>query len=786
MSITADWAHYYNKQLGWKLVPIPRGQKGPHLTGWNREENCWKNGSPWPIAYENIGLAHAYSYTVAFDIDDVEATRPWLRKHHKLDLDELLNAPDGVQILSSNPNHAKLLYRIPKDVTVESLQTVKIAHEGKTLMEFRCADSNGNTVQDVLPPSIHPNGMAYRWHGDPAKMGRMPRALYQVWDKQLDRRDYEPEKFAKQFEAPAQAPVEPAQATQVFGPINTPAGLGDVPQATMLHIQGALNSLHPDMERGDWVKVAMALKSTGDSRMYRMWRDWSAKGKKFKDDADCERVWRSLKRSGITLRTLFWMARKAGWKGAGLDLEALFGGVEVGPGAASSEPQAGAAADIAQGVTLRTSEYEIARDFITCTTGIAHVPAWETWLYWDGKVWVKDENYHVFNMVCRYVDRVAESDNKRARTLRKHTTMKSIDKQASTDQRIVMRENAFDQDDWKLNTPGGVVDLQTGAVLAHDPGYHMAKITACGPQRMDTPLWNQFLWDVTSGNNAMIGYLQRIAGYSLTGSTDEHVLFFFHGAGRNGKNVFLDTMRELMGEDYAKSANADMLTKTYGDKHPQDIAKLAGTRLVVGSEVPEGGKWDVQRLKSLTGGERLSARFMRQNDFEFQPKCTLLIAGNHKPSFGSIDVAIRDRIHLVPFEVYIPPEKRDIRLKAKLRAEWPGILQWMIDGAVEYQRVGIVAPETARGATEQYMSEEDTFGMWLEECCEIDAAERTPYRELFADWRSYCEQGNFNPGNHKTFAQQLTKAGFKQAPGKSGGRKYIGLKISARIYSTDE
>ena len=199
---------------------------------------------------------------------------------------------------------------------------------------------------------------------------------------------------------------------------------------------------------------------------------------------------------------------------------------------------------------------------------------------------------------------------------------------------------------------------------------------------------------------------------------------------------------------------------TNSDRHPTDMAMLMGARLVIASEVAPGRAWDEPKLKSLTGGDPITARFMRQDFFTFQPQFTLLVAGNHKPAFKSVDEAVRRRVHLVPFLQNIPAAERDPELSAKLKAEWPAILRWMIDGCLEWQRQGLNPPKSVREASESYLDGEDVLGQWLAERCVLGGSDLTPFDELFADWRAWGEANGGPAWGGKTFSKALDERGF--------------------------
>ena len=253
------------------------------------------------------------------------------------------------------------------------------------------------------------------------------------------------------------------------------------------------------------------------------------------------------------------------------------------------------------------------------------------------------------------------------------------------------------------------------------------------------------------GDPELQSFLQRMIGYSLTGATREHALFFLYGTGANGKSVFLSTVSGLLAE-YAKATPASSFTASANEQHPTGLAGLRGARFVTAIETEDGARWAESTIKSLTGGDKIAARFMRCDFFEFLPEFKLVIAGNHKPGLRSVDEAIRRRLHLVPFTVTIPQEERDPSLTEKLRAEFPGILAWAIRGCLEWQEHGLNPPAIVRIATADYLAGEDTIGRWLEEDCLEDEAIWTPSASLFSDYKAWCERTGEKPTSPKRLA----------------------------------
>lgn len=388
-----------------------------------------------------------------------------------------------------------------------------------------------------------------------------------------------------------------------------------------------------------------------------------------------------------------------------------------------------------------------------------YVAPWGRWLLWDGSRWEVDVTMRAFDL-ARMIARVAsaEAEAKIAVVVASAKTVAAIIALARADRRHAATVDQWDGDPWLLNTPGGIIDLRTGAALAHDPGHYITKTTAVAPGG-HCPRWRQFLAEITSGNADLQAFLQRIAGYSLTGSTREHALFFAYGTGGNGKGVFLNTLTAILAS-YAAIAPMETFVATRHEGHPTDLAGLRGARLVASQETEQGRRWAESKIKALTGGDPISARFMRQDFFTFQPAFKLVIAGNHKPGLRGVDESIRRRFYLLPFTVTI--SEPDKELPDKLRPEWPGILQWAIDGCLEWQRVGLAAPAMVRQATDAYLASEDAIAQWIDECCACDRIYAERSASLFANWKNWAETAGEFVGSQNRFAQALEDRGFER------------------------
>lgn len=409
---------------------------------------------------------------------------------------------------------------------------------------------------------------------------------------------------------------------------------------------------------------------------------------------------------------------------------------------------------------------------------LRYVAAWGKWFHWTGTWWQAEETLLAYDM-ARVICREAAAACKKERlavALASAKTVAAIERLAKADRRLAATVDQWDADPWLLNTPGGVVDLRTGNIQRHRPEYYLTKITAIAPGG-EWEDWHRFLDRVTGGDEELQRFLQRMAGYSLTGDTSAHALFFAFGTGANGKSVFIDTIAGCLG-DYHRTAPVETFTASSVDRHLTELARLRGARLVTAVETEEGRRWAESRIKALTGGDKIAANFMRQDHFEFVPQFKLLIAGNHKPGLRSVDEAIRRRFHLLPFAVTISPEERDLKLKDKLKEEWPGILAWALRGCLDWQSQGLTPPPAVKDATAAYLEAEDATAAWLEECCERDAQSWETSTALFISWKTWAERAGEFAGSTKRFVQTLESRGFQPKKTRTG-RGFDGLKLIA-------
>jgi putative DNA primase/helicase len=386
------------------------------------------------------------------------------------------------------------------------------------------------------------------------------------------------------------------------------------------------------------------------------------------------------------------------------------------------------------------------------------------WNIWNGVYWKPDTTLEIVAKVREFAEEKARKllrdfpDDSYASILaaqlRSRAKISAIEALARSDARHRAETGLWDQNRWILATPGGVVDLRTGKLRAARPEDFVTKLARATPaiEGAEHPIWSAYLDSITRGDKELQAYLQRLAGYFLTGDVSEQSLFFAFGDGGNGKGVFKETMVEILG-DHATVVPVSALMKAKRDRHPTDIAKLAGARLAVASETESGHEWNEQRIKELTGGDQLTGRFMRQDFFDFYPMHKLLIIGNSQPRLGRVGNAERRRFHMIPFTAVIAsPDKQ---LQEKLRREYSAILRWMIDGTLSWAELGLNPPQGVLASTVDYFDDQDDVGRWIEERAILRAGLEATNMRLYQDYLAWSSASSETPKGKDDFLAHL-------------------------------
>jgi putative DNA primase/helicase len=411
------------------------------------------------------------------------------------------------------------------------------------------------------------------------------------------------------------------------------------------------------------------------------------------------------------------------------------------------------------------------------------------WLMWDGVRWRPEPTLLAFDLArrsCR-LDAQEYGNGKPPSGASSARTVAAVERLAKADRRHATALEQWDADDWLLNLDGVTFDLKHGVDRPSHPDDHITKKTACAaaPEGTPHPIWSAFLDRITGDNVDLQKFLQRWCGYCCTGATTEHKFVFAYGTGANGKSTFINTVREILG-DYSTIADVGTFIASRTERHPTDVAKLHGYRMAVGQETEKGRRWDEAKIKSMTGGDKMTARFMRQDFFDFVPKFKLWITGNHKPILVNVDEAMRRRMLLVPFTVSIPVEERDPNLPEKLKAEWPAILRWILDGYIEWQLVGLDPPAIVTEATDAYFDDQDLIKQWADECTEGDTPSAfVSTSQLFASWKQWCDARGLTVGNAQDLSDGLYDRGWNRVR-MTRGRGFKAVRLKAPERHDDE
>ncbi|AYN57851.1 DNA polymerase/primase [Arthrobacter phage Eileen] len=423
------------------------------------------------------------------------------------------------------------------------------------------------------------------------------------------------------------------------------------------------------------------------------------------------------------------------------------------------------------------------------------------WLAWNGNVW---EWQHGSGGAAReYAKAIAralpdagtEAQNHKRRALSAKGTSDMLI-QAQTDPRITVTIDQLDAHPWELNTPGGIIDLRTGQLTPPDPTKLHTRITSCAPDfDADTTLWQTFLNQTFPEGEGLIAYMQRLVGYSAVGEVREHLLPFAYGGGGNGKGVFLEAIKGVLGDYATTSPNGFLMASNYAP-HTTEIARLAGQRMVICSEVNEDDKFDEAKVKALAGGDTLTARFMRQDDFTFKPTHQLWLMGNHQPAVESGGHSFWRRLRLIPFTHTVPDSQMIEDLQGILaRDHGPAVLAWIARGAAEYAAKGLQEPAGVKAATEDYAHSVDTVGRFIEEECTLHpgtaaAHLATDVSAIRAAYERWCLDNGETALRGRAFQSQIRRHGVltgAQAPrGTGGARRYGGITLLSAQTEQDD
>jgi putative DNA primase/helicase len=410
------------------------------------------------------------------------------------------------------------------------------------------------------------------------------------------------------------------------------------------------------------------------------------------------------------------------------------------------------------------------------------VPQWG-WMHFDGRKWAHSDLAvrQAAGDVARgiYAEAAAERDTERQKAIASWAQMSQAASRIRDAiwlaQPILAADPAdFDCDPMLLSVANGVIDLHRGTLRPHDAADMITRTSLVQfDESASCPRFEQFLQHILPDEQVR-AYIQRLAGYALTGKTTEQVVAIFLGSGQNGKSVLRTILESLLG-DLHVTTRVESLSMNRSGGVPNDVAAFAGARLITTSEVPDGMRLNESLIKDFSGGDVLTARFLNKEYFQFKPQALLLLTGNHKPRISGTDHGIWRRIHLVDFPVRIAPSEVDPELPEKLEAELPGILNWAVRGCLEWQRLGLCPPESVTASVSEYRAEMDTLGEFLTECCVVDSNAKAKASELYALYRAWSERAGHHPVSSTRFGISLGDRGFQKVKAGTVSWRGIGL-----------
>ncbi|PEO34044.1 phage/plasmid primase, P4 family [Bacillus toyonensis] len=427
------------------------------------------------------------------------------------------------------------------------------------------------------------------------------------------------------------------------------------------------------------------------------------------------------------------------------------------------------------------------------------------WLIWNGKHWHEDSKRQIEAITAKtlraiYGEAKATEDKYQSKLLHdwaKKCERRSIRINSILDVRpmVSVKKKELDSHNFLFNCDNGVIDLKTGELLPHDRDLLLTKLSPIKyDKNADCPNWKAFMESIFKthtgeADHELINYLQKAIGYSLTGVTKEQVMFFLFGNGRNGKSTFINIIQDLLG-DYGRQTNSDTFLKKRNDSGiNNDVARLDGARFVSAVESEEGQQLSEALVKQITGGEKMSARFLRQEYFEFTPEFKVFFTTNHKPIVKGSDEGIWRRIMLIPFTVTIPKDKIDYDLPDRLAKEMPGVLRWAVEGCMKWQTEGLRAPEAVKAATAEYREDMDILAPFIDENCTVNSSVRIEAKSLYENYTKWCYQNNELELKNRAFYRQLEVRGFKKEKGTGNKNFILGITLNklagSNLFSTE-
>ncbi|MGZ8944040.1 MAG: phage/plasmid primase, P4 family [Methylococcaceae bacterium] len=569
-------------------------------------------------------------------------------------------------------------------------------------------------------------------------------------------------------------------------------GKSDFTDETEADLRSALASM-PSDDRETWVAFGQALMTVPVEGVgFKLWIEWSQKSAKY-DEADAIAKWHSFSGERTNYQAVFTKAQEMGWVNPKSKQALMMG---TGNRGTIDAPRLQGLSSRHGTKTTRplTESGNAARMSDLYANNLFYVPS-HGWIYWNGNSWLWDIDAAICrSLAARLPGQILTEalDYMSDVTLFANWSLNS--------QKIITINAAVSllKDSAQMRLPvsllnannfavgfdnaSKVIDLKTGMVRAARQDDFITKtlgVETVG-EASKAIKWIKFLSEVFDGDSELIDWMQRWCGYSMTGSVKEHLIIFCFGGGRNGKSVFCETLNKIMGE-YACGVDIESFLeggKKNGSDASPDIARLVNIRAVLSTEAPEGRKLNEGRIKSISAGDKQTARNLHQSPFDFSPQLKLTLVGNHKPTIRGTDRGIWSRIALIPFTRNFEAEGvMDVDLRDKLWNEAPHILAWLIDGCLKWQKRGLGdLPKAVRNSTLEYQKEQDVVGIWIEECCISSVTEKDSIARLFRSYQSWAEESGVYLISKLMLAKKLRERGYADAM-LDGARALAGVRV---------
>jgi putative DNA primase/helicase len=563
----------------------------------------------------------------------------------------------------------------------------------------------------------------------------------------------------------------------------------------------ALSALSPARadDYYDWLMVGMALHAT-DAGLLSAWDSWSQQSAKFSAGC-CEPKWQSFNGSAVGLGSLIhWAKQDTGWTPPRVSTR------QKNKRSWRYHAERAAGTDGDKFVPRPSTDLGNAERFVAqhkCR--VRFVATWDKWIVWDNTRWRIDTTREVWRLAKKSVRSIykevaklaamAEADPDEieeltgwAKLSEKRERIAAMLALAASEEGIAIDHTVLDVDPWLLNCVNGTVDLRSGELREHRQADLITKSTGVEfptDPGIDTPVFDEFLDSTFLANRDLIYFLQCLIGYAAVGIIQEHVLAIMWGTGSNGKSTLLNAILDALG-DYGFQAPHGFLMVKRREGHPTELTDLFGARFVSIAETQDGQRLDEGLVKMLTGGERIRARRMREDFWEFSPTHTPFLATNYKPIVRGGDYGIWRRLKLIPFTAtFVDPTEaadhpgaplKDRELPVKLRAERGGILRWIVGGCLGWQREGLNPPDTVLVATRAYKDESDTFKNWIKDRCKVDREAVWKASEAYKAYREWCDETGERAVSKNRFAEKVEESGFERLPHRRDGNYYSGFR----------